>query len=314
MNKTLSLVVPCYNESEILESTYNKLNKKLEELIEASLIGKESYIILIDDGSNDDTWSIIKALSIRNNNVEGIKLSQNVGHQKALYAGLTESKSDITISLDADLQDDIDAINLMIEKHYLGYEIVYGVRDSRSKDSVFKRNSAKFFYWFLSKFNSTQIKNHADYRLLGRSSLDALLSFNESNLYIRGLVPQLGFKSDSVFYERKARDLGESKYPLRKMLSLALTAITSSTTTPLRLITYIGLVVASLSFIGGVYAVYIKLTTDSVDGWASLMTSIFFLGGVQLISLGVIGEYVGRIYIETKRRPKFIIEERHKSS
>ncbi|GEM80024.1 glycosyl transferase [Vibrio superstes NBRC 103154] len=297
----------------IIESTYDKLNNKLEELINASLISKESSIILVDDGSNDNTWSIIKALSLENSNIEGIRLSQNVGHQKALYAGLTESKSDITISLDADLQDDIDAINLMIKKHYLGYEIVYGVRNSRRNDSSFKRNSAQVFYWFLSKFNPTQIKNHADYRLLGRRSLNALLRFNESNLYIRGIIPQLGFKSDSVFYERKTRDIGESKYPLRKMLSLALTAITSTTITPLRLITYIGLTVASLSFMGGLYAVYVKLTTDSVDGWASLMTSIFFLGGVQLISLGVIGEYVGRIYIEAKRRPKFIIEERHKS-
>ncbi|MEZ8990944.1 glycosyltransferase family 2 protein [Vibrio breoganii] len=310
MNKTLTLVVPCYNEFQIIESSCEKLTNKLNELIDESLISENSILLLVDDGSSDNTWSIIEKVSKKYGTVKGVKLSHNVGHQKALYAGLCESKTEMTISLDADLQDDINAIKTMIEQHYQGYEIVYGVRKSRISDSFFKRNSAKAFYWFLNKFNSKQIENHADYRLLGRAALNALLGYKESNLYIRGLIPQLGFNCTSVYYERKIREAGESKYPLRKMLSLALTAITSTTTTPLRLITYIGLIIALLSFAGGMYAIYVKLTMDSIDGWASLMTSIFFLGGVQLTALGIIGEYVGRIYIESKHRPKFIIEDK----
>lgn len=307
---SMDIVVPCYNEAEAFPHCLEVLGKILGNLVVSKKISQSSKIIFVDDGSKDNTWSLIKDASLKIIYVRGIKLSRNRGHQNALLAGLSESKSDIVVSIDADLQDDANCIEKMLEEYMKGSEIVYGVRDDRSSDSVFKRTSAKAFYAIMEKMGVNQVSNHADFRLMSRKAVDCLLDFKEQNMYIRGVVPLLGFKSSKVYYSRDERVAGESKYPLRKMLSLAVEGITSLTTTPLKMISALGFFTCAISLITAIYAIIEKVNGSTVEGWTSVMISIIFLGGVQLLCLGVIGEYVGKIYLETKGRPRFFIEEK----
>lgn len=306
---SLAIVVPCYNESEAFSFCLNELNDIIDELIEHKNISKESYILFIDDGSKDNTWQQISKAAQSSDYVRGIKLSRNRGHQTALMAGLSSVDTDICISIDADLQDDTKCIPLMINKFKEGCDIVYGVRNNRSTDSFFKRSTANAFYRLMSLMGVNQVENHADYRLLSRRALKGLLSFKEQNLYIRGMIPLIGYKSDFVYYSRDERIAGESKYPLKKMLGLAIEGITSLTVTPLRLISVLGFITCILSLVITIYVLIEKLRGSVVEGWTSVMLSIFFIGGVQLLSLGVIGEYIGKMYMETKERPKFFIEK-----
>lgn len=307
---SLAIVVPCYNESEVFNFCLNELSSILQDLISKNKISEESYILFVDDGSKDDTWNQIKKASSTSLLVKGIKLSRNRGHQIALMAGLTTINTDISISIDADLQDDTQCIYEMINKYMQGAEIVYGVRGDRSTDTKFKRGTAELFYTLMSKLGVEQVNNHADYRLLSSRALESLKQYKEQNVYLRGIIPLVGFKSDKVFYSRSKRLAGESKYPLKKMLALALEGITSLTITPLRFISVIGFLTCAISAFTGIYVLIDKLLGSTVEGWTSLMIAIFFLGGVQMLSLGVIGEYVGRIYLESKNRPKFFIEDK----
>ncbi len=306
---SLAIVVPCHNEKEAFPRCLSVLDAVLDKLIRSGKILEQSQIVFVDDGSKDNTWQLIKQASITNSRVQGVKLSRNKGHQLALMAGLSFADTDVTISIDADLQDDTNCIEQMIDKYMLGSEIVYGVRNDRSSDSFFKRQTANSFYKFMSTMGVNQIENHADYRMLSRLALQSLMQYKEQNLYIRGLVPLIGFKSDKVFYSRSERVEGESKYPLRKMLALAIEGITSLTVTPLRLISILGFITFAVAFIAGIFALVQKADGDVVEGWTSVMISIFFLGGIQLLCIGVIGEYIGKIYMESKGRPKFFIEE-----
>lgn len=305
----LSVVVPCYNESKAFLLCKSELQEVIEVLIAKGKISHESHLLFVDDGSSDDTWEQIMSASTSSLLVKGVKLSRNKGHQIALKAGLQYTKADITISIDADLQDDTRAIESMIDKYHEGYDIVYGVRENRSSDTFFKRNTAHLFYKVMSLLGVNQIEQHADYRLLSRKALNAFLKYNEKNLYIRGIIPMIGFKSCHVYYNRKERVAGESKYPLKKMLSLAFDGITSLSIKPLRLISFLGLVVSVIAFFIGLIAIIQKLLGHTIDGWASVMVGLFFMGGVQLLSIGVLGEYIGRIYVEVKNRPSFFIEK-----
>ncbi|CAI3924170.1 Glycosyltransferase involved in cell wall bisynthesis (WcaA) (PDB:5MLZ) [Commensalibacter communis] len=306
---SLTIVVPCYNEAEVFIYCVDALNKIVTDLVLRKKIEKNSRILFVDDGSKDNTWLQITEAAKKLDYVQGLKLSRNRGHQTALIAGLSVVDTDVCISIDADLQDDIKCIEQMIDKYMLGNDIVYGVRNDRSKDSFFKRNTANIFYGSMSAMGVNQIENHADYRLLSKRALAALLEFKEQNLYIRGLIPLLGFNSDKVFYTREERVAGESKYPLKKMLGLAIEGVTSLTVTPLRLICALGFLTCFFSFLAIIYILVAKFTGQVIEGWTSVIISIFFLSGVQLLSLGVIGEYVGKIYLETKQRPKFFIDE-----
>lgn len=308
----LAIVIPCYNEQEVLPKTAPSFFNKLEELKSLETISKDSFILLVDDGSKDETWKIISELSNKNDSFKGIRLSRNRGHQNALLCGLLEARTqvDVTISIDCDGQDDIDAMNEMMRAYFAGNEIVYGVRSNRKTDSFFKRFTAQFFYLLMEKMGIESIFNHADYRLTSARVLDALSKFKEVNLFLRGMMPLVGFTSTCVYYERHERIAGKSHYPLKKMLSLAVDGITSLSVKPIRMITLFGFIVSFISFVGVVWAIVVSLTGNSVDGWAS-MTAIFcFLMGVLLLSLGVIGEYIGKIYLETKRRPRYIISEK----
>lgn len=306
----LSIIVPCYNEQEIFDYSLKTLSSLLENLIKRNLISERSYLLFVDDGSKDDTWNLIYNASKSFERVKGIKLSRNKGHQVALLAGLSESISDVTISIDADLQDDTSVIEEMI-KHYLdGSDVVYGVRNDRKSDSFFKRKTAGLFYRIMKWMGVEQIPHHADFRLLSKRAKDALLSYKEQSLYLRGLVPLVGFQSTQVEYSRSARTAGESKYPLSKMLSLAISGITSLTVTPLRIIAALGFVISGISVLAALYALYEKICGNTVEGWASVMIAIIFLGGVQMLSLGIIGEYIGKIYLESKKRPKYFVEEK----
>lgn len=306
---SLAIVVPCYNESEMFHYCVIELKKILQNLIDKNKISPKSYVLFIDDGSKDDTWLQIEKASQESKLVRGIKLSRNKGHQIALMAGLSVVTTDISISIDADLQDDTNCIYEMIDKYIKGADIVYGVRNDRSSDTSFKRGTANLFYKLMSKLGVEQVENHADYRLLSKKALDAFLQYKEQNIYIRGMIPLIGFKSEKVFYSRSERIAGESKYPLKKMLALALEGITSLTITPLRLISIVGFLTCGITAFAGFYVLINKLLGNTVEGWTSLMIAIFFLGGVQMLSLGIIGEYVGKIYIESKNRPKFFIEK-----
>lgn len=306
---SLAIVVPCYNESESFNYCKKALSSILNELIEIGKIAPTSYILFIDDGSKDDTWAQIEYSSKENQLVKGIKLSRNKGHQIALMAGLSVIDTDISISIDADLQDDTKCIEQMVDKYIEGAEIVYGVRNDRSSDTVFKRMTANSFYKLLSIMGVNQIENHADYRLLSKTALNCLLEYREQNVYIRGLIPLIGFKSEKVFYSRTERIAGESKYPLKKMLALALEGITSLSIIPLRLISLLGLLTCSISFLMILWALITKISGYSIEGWTSILIAVALFSGVQLLSLGVIGEYVGKIYLETKQRPKFFIEK-----
>lgn len=311
---SMDIVVPCYNEKDAFPHCLKVLGELLGGLIISKKISQSSKLIFVDDGSKDNTWELINDACLKNIFVTGVKLSRNRGHQNALLAGLSESKSDVVVSIDADLQDDVNCIEKMLDEYLKGNEIVYGVRDDRSSDSFFKRTSAKMFYSLMEKMGVNQVPNHADFRLMSRRAVDSLLNFKEQNMYLRGIVPLLGYKSSKVYYSRDARVAGESKYPIGKMLSLAVEGITSLTTTPLKMISALGFITCIISVITAIYAIIEKMNGSTVEGWTSVMISIIFLGGVQLLCLGVIGEYVGKIYLETKGRPRFFVEEKQGES
>ena len=307
----LYLVIPCYNEEEVLPETSKRLKEKYTALMSAGKIDTDSKIIFVNDGSKDRTWEMIRELHGADPVFRGICLSRNRGHQNALLAGLMTVKDecDAAISLDADLQDDINAIDEMVDRFHEGYEVVYGVRSSRKKDTFFKRTTAQGFYKIMKGMGVETVYNHADYRLMSRRALQALSEFEEVNLFLRGLVPLVGFKSTEVTYERGERFAGESKYPLKKMLAFATEGITSMSVKPIRMIASLGILVFLFSIGVLIYSIIRKLTGYTVPGWAFLAVSIWALGGVQLLAIGVIGEYIGKIYLETKGRPRFIISD-----
>lgn len=306
----LNVVIPCYNEEEALESTYKVLNKKMNSLIKENLISKKSKVVLVNDGSKDNTWNVIKKLHEENNMYVGVNLSRNKGHQNALLAGLMYAKDncDISISMDADLQDDINVMDDMIKKYNEGSEIVYGVRNSRKKDSFFKRFTAEGFYKFMNIMGVEVVFNHADCRLMSKRALQELSNYKEVNLFLRGIIPQLGFKTSISYYERNKRVAGKSKYPLKKMLMFAMDGITSFSIKPLRMIAFIGFIILMCSIIAFIYSIVMKLLGNTVVGWTFIVCSIWLIGGIQMLSLGIIGEYIGKIYNETKKRPRYIIE------
>jgi polyisoprenyl-phosphate glycosyltransferase len=306
---TLNLIVPCYNEEEVITETCSRLLALLERLIAASVVSNESRITFVDDGSRDRTWSIIETLHASSARCRGIKLSRNRGHQNALLAGLLVAEGDVLVSLDADLQDDIEAIPRMLEEYRNGAEIVFGVRYKRASDTFFKRVTARNYYKMLKALGVDIVPGHADFRLMSRKTLDALKEFQEVNLFLRGIIPLLGFRTAVVEYERAARFAGESKYPLAKMLAFAFDGITSFSAVPLQWSTRIGAILAIGSLCFGAWAVYARLFTNlAVPGWASTVVPMYFLGGIQLLFLGVIGGYISKTYAETKHRPRFIIE------
>lgn len=311
MKDTLYLVVPCYNEEQVLHETYTRLVEKMNGLIKAEKISEDSKIMLVNDGSKDRTWEIIEELHNENNMIVGVKLSRNKGHQNALLAGLMTAKdlADMTISLDADLQDDVDVIDQFVDEYYRGSDVVYGVRSARTTDTFFKRTTAEGFYKVMKGLGVDIVNNHADYRLMSKRALEGLAEFKEVNLFLRGIVPLIGYKSSIVTYERHERFAGESKYPLKKMLAFAWDGITSFSIKPIRLITSLGFAITSISLLLVLYFLVIKIMGKAVDGWTTIVMSIWMIGGIQLLCLGVIGEYIGKIYNETKARPKFIIEK-----
>ena len=308
--KIIYLVVPCYNEEEVLSETASRLKEKMQGLIENKIISDKSKITFVDDGSRDKTWSIIEELNNTDKIFSGVKLSRNRGHQNALLAGLMTIKDhcDAAISLDADLQDDINVIDKFIEKFNDGCDVVYGVRSERKTDTIFKRTTAQGFYKVMKALGVDIVYNHADYRLMSKRALDSLEGFKEVNLFLRGIVPLIGYKSDVVLYERNERFAGESKYPLKKMLSFAFEGITSFSVKPIRLILVVGILMFLSSLLAILYFLIVWIAGKTVQGWTTVVASIWMLGGIQLLCLGVIGEYIGKIYIESKERPKFIID------
>lgn len=310
MTDTLYVIIPCFNEEEVLSETANKLSQKIDILIKNNIINKKSRIVFINDGSTDSTWEIIKNKVSENHLFHGVSLSLNRGHQNALLAGLEYAKdrADVTISIDADLQDDTDAIDLMLQKYYSGCDIVYGVRSNRKKDSFFKRKTAEFFYKIMNFLGAKTVYNHADYRLMSKRAVAGLLQFEEVNLFLRGIVPMVGFNSDTVYYERGERFAGKSKYPLKKMISFALEGITSCSSKPIKLITLMGFLIFLVSIAMISYFIFRWAIGKTVSGWASVICSVWAIGGLLMLSLGIIGEYIGKIYIETKKRPKYIID------
>ena len=312
MAPVLYIVIPCYNEQAVLPVTAPLFLKKLQDLSSAGKISDDSRVLFVNDGSRDDTWKIIQALSEEDPHYLGISQSRNRGHQNAVLAGLLEvrDRCDITISIDCDGQDDINAMDEMVDAYLNGYDVVYGVRSSRETDSFFKRFTAQSFYKLLSAMGAEVVYNHADYRLMSARVLKEFANFREVNLYLRGLVPLVGFSSTTVSYSRAERIAGESHYPLKKMLGLAVDGITSLSVKPLRLITSFGVIVALISFIGCLWALITAICGKAVPGWASMTCIVCFVSGVQLVSLGIIGEYIGKIYMETKQRPRYIISER----
>ena len=311
MMEKLYIVIPCYNEEEVLDKTKTELKKKMNTLIQNKKIDKQSKVIFVNDGSKDKTWDLIQQFYQEDKLFGGINLSRNRGHQNALLAGLLTVKddADIVISMDADLQDDIDAIDLMIEKRKEGADVVYGVRNSRKKDSFFKRTTAQGFYRVMKMLGVDVIYNHADYRLTSRRVLDSLKDYREVNLFLRGIFPLIGFKSDIVYYERKERFAGKSKYPLKKMLNFAWDGITSFSVKPIRLVLNVGVVILILSLLMILYSVIQKVLGNTVDGWTFIVCSLWLLGGIQMLSLGIIGEYIGKIYSETKARPRYLVTD-----
>lgn len=312
MKPILYMVIPCYNEEQVLPITAPMFLKELNLLINKELIDEKSKILFVNDGSRDNTWEIIKKKCKENSSFKGVCLSNNRGHQNALLAGLMEAKDkcDITISIDCDGQDDITAMEQMVREYIGGCEVVYGVRDDRQTDSFFKRFSAEAFYKFMRLMGADVVFNHSDYRLISSRVLKEFENFKETNLFLRGLIPLVGFKSTSVYYKRNKRLGGKSHYPFKKMVSLALNGITSLSIKPLQLISALGIVISIISFIGVIWAVVSAFLGQTVAGWASTVSIVCFVGGIQLICLGVIGEYVGKIYIEVKNRPRYIISER----
>ena len=306
----LYLVIPCYNEQEVLEETAKRTSEKLRALAECGKISADSKVCFVDDGSKDSTWNIIDRLCSEDKIFCGIKLSRNRGHQNALLAGLMSVKEhcDVAISLDADLQDDIDAIDLMIEKYNEGCDVVYGVRSSRKNDKLFKRATARGFYKMMRFMGVELVYDHADYRLMSKKALDELEGFTEVNLFLRGLVPLIGFKSATVEYERSPRFAGKSKYPLRRMLSFAFEGVTSMSIKPIRMISILGFFIFLTSIGMLFYSLIQHFSGNTIEGWTSIAVSVWAIGGLQLLAIGVIGEYIGKIYLETKQRPKYIID------
>ena len=305
----LYVVIPCYNEEEVLEETTRQLKEKINDLITAKKISDKSRVMYVNDGSKDKTWNIIEKIHRKEKLFTGISLSRNRGHQNALLAGLMTAKNyaDVVISMDADLQDDINAMDEMIDKYYQGNDIVYGVRSSRKKDTWFKRTTAAGFYKFMNKMGVDVVYNHADYRLTSKRVLDYLENYKEVNLFLRGIFPLIGFSSDIVYYERNERFAGESKYPLKKMLSFAWDGITSFSIRPIKLVLNLGIFIFAISILILIYCLIVKLFGYTVDGWTFIMCSIWIVAGLEMLSLGIIGEYVGKIYSETKARPRYII-------
>lgn len=306
----LYIVVPCYNEEAVLPETSKRMLELLRKMQSDGLVSSQSRIVFIDDGSKDATWEIIDKLTHEHEEFGGIKLACNAGHQNALFGGLMTVKNDCdcAISIDADLQDDINVIPDMVKKFTEGCDVVYGVRNKRETDTFFKRTTAQGFYKLMQLMGVKMVYNHADYRLMSARAIKALADFPERNLFLRGMVPLVGFKSDCVYYDRHERFAGESKYPLKKMLSFAFDGITSFSISPIRMITSLGMIVCIIAVIMAIYTIYEKLIGNTDAGWASLMVSIWFIGGVQLLSIGLIGEYIGKMYKEVKRRPRYIIE------
>lgn len=311
-NPILYIVIPCYNEEEVLPITAPMFLAKINELIDAGKIHEKSRVLFVNDGSKDRTWEIIKELAASNDHYVGITQSRNRGHQNAVLAGLMEAKDlcDITISIDCDGQDDINAMNDMVDAYLDGCEIVYGVRSKRETDTFFKRFTAEHFYKLMEKMGVETVYNHADYRLVSSKVLEAFSDFEEVNIFLRGMFPLVGFKSTSVYYERNERIAGESHYPLSKMMALAIEGITSLSTKPIRMIIHMGIFVLLGCFLLFIYSLYQWYVDSTVPGWASIIVTIVFLGGVELIAIGVIGEYVGKTYMETKHRPRYIISEK----
>ena len=308
---TLYIVVPCYKEQEVLPETSRRLREKLIALEDSGKISRDSRVMFVNDGSSDETWPIIRRLHEQEPEYfSGVNLSRNRGHQNALLAGLMTAmnRADMIISMDADLQDDINAVDAMVDAYHEGYEVVYGVRSKRETDTFFKRFTAEGFYKVMRALGVDIVFNHADYRLMSRRAVEGLSQFSEVNLFLRGIVPQIGYRWTTVTYERAERFAGESKYPLKKMLAFAADGITSFSVKPIRLVFSAGVIVFLVSLIMFIYAIIVKATGHSETGWASLMASIWMLGGIQLLGLGIVGEYIGKIYNETKRRPRFIIE------
>lgn len=308
---TIYFVVPCYNEEEVLPETSKRLVDKMKQLISEGLASTDSRILFVDDGSKDATWSMIEKLNQEESFITGLKLSRNRGHQNALLAGLMTAKkyADAIISLDADLQDDIAAIDLFLAEYYSGYDVVYGVRSARKSDTLFKRFTAQGFYKIMNFMGAEVVYNHADYRLMSKAAVEALSDFDETNIFLRGIVPLVGFRSTTVPYVRQERFAGESKYPLKKMISFAMEGILSFSIKPIKMITSLGFLVFTISIIMLIYFLYSYSTGKTVQGWTTIVISTWAIGGLQLLAIGIIGEYIGKIYLETKRRPKYVIEK-----
>lgn len=311
MRNKLYMVIPCYNEQEVLPETSKRLKEKLSTLVKAGKIDPESRIMFVNDGSKDRTWEIIRRLHEEDPVFGGVNLSRNRGHQNALLAGLmiVKDHADMAISMDADLQDDINAIDEMVEKYLDGTDIVYGVRSSRERDTFFKKATAESFYKMMNAMGANTVFNHADYRLMSKRALEGLAEFQEVNLFLRGIVPMIGYSTDVVYYERGERFAGESKYPLGKMLSFAIEGITSLSTKPIRMITFLGFFIFLVSIGILIYSLVRHFMGATIVGWTTLMVSVWAIGGLILLSLGVVGEYIGKIYLETKARPRFIVEQ-----
>jgi glycosyltransferase involved in cell wall biosynthesis len=310
MNTTLTIIVPCYNEEEVLPETSSELLDILQMLKASEKISDNSKILFVDDGSHDGTWQLISNLHKKNDAFSGIKFSRNFGHQNALLAGMSTAvdNSDCIITIDADLQDDVNAIPQMIDNFLNNYDVVYGVRNNRDTDTVFKRKTAETFYSLMKKMGVDMVANHADFRLLSKRAVKGLLKYRERNLFLRGAVPLVGYPSTKVFYARKERYAGDSKYPLKKMISFAMNGITSFSTVPIKAIMYLGFGIVFMSLILMIYSIFVHIMGNTTRGWSSLMISIWFLGGVQLIGISTIGEYVGKVFTEVKDRPRYEIE------
>ena len=310
-SNVLYMVIPCYNEEEVLPETVKRLKAKLNDLMKNGKISEKSRILFVNDGSSDKTWSLIEKYHEEDHIVSGLDLSRNRGHQNAVLAGLNYAgeHADVAISMDADLQDDIEAIDEMIDKYHDGIDVVYGVRSSRKKDSFFKRFTAEVFYKLMLKMGVDIIFNHADFRLMSKRVLKELEGYKEVNLFLRGIVPLIGFPSDTVYYERNERFAGESKYPVRKMLSFAVNGITSFSVKPIRMIMSIGFIVFLVSIAILIYSVVVFFMGKTVSGWSSLMVSVWGIGGLMLLSIGIVGEYIGKMYLETKARPRYAIRD-----
>ena len=307
----LFLVIPCYNEEEVLPETSSRLLGQLEQMVRAGLVAADSRILFVDDGSKDKTWTIIAGLHEADPRFCGLKLSRNRGHQNALLAGLLEARrwADMVISLDADLQDDVQVLSQFVTKYHEGCDVVYGVRSSRASDSFFKRFTAEGFYRLMKGLGAETVFNHADYRLMSRRAIEGLAAFGEVNLFLRGIVPLIGYPSGVVTYERHERFAGQSKYPLKKMLAFAFEGITSLSVKPIRLITLLGVLIFTMSILFVLYFLVVHLLGRTVPGWTTIALSVWAIGGLQLLCMGVIGEYIGKIYLETKARPKYLIDQ-----